>query len=443
MRKLSFLIAFFVIFVFCSPTAAYGATYTPPFDVASEAVYLENLNTGDVLYEKNIDKKMYPASTTKIMTCIMAMELCPDLDGTTVTAKSYLYDEFAGINISTGDIRRGETMTMRQLIYAMLLQSANEAASIVGDYLGDGSIPYFAEMMTVRAKELGCTGTNFVNAHGLYDENHYTTAHDMAIMARHAASLPGFLDMASTTYYDVGTTNIHDSLQWNTTNKMMVKGTPYYYEPIKGIKTGTLEESGKCLVTTASKDGFDYLCVVLGAPLVEDENGRETDNIAAKDTKALYEWAFGSFSIKPLMEKGSELTEIPLRLGRDVDFIKLASDERFTALVPDEIDASSVVLEYDVPESLTAPVKKGERVGTARLILAGEEIGSVPLVTTSAQERSELLYWIDKGKTLMMSYWFKFGVIFVVAFIILYIILMVTRNRQKRRREQGFHRRLR
>ncbi|MEG1630685.1 MAG: D-alanyl-D-alanine carboxypeptidase family protein [Hydrogenoanaerobacterium sp.] len=440
MRKTTFLIAFVVTAFFCCEVFASANSYTPPFEVLSEGVYLENLNTGDVLYQKNADKKMYPASLTKLMTCILAFEKCKDLDGTVITAKSYIYDEFAGLNVSTGDIRRGESMTMRQLIYAMLMQSANEAASIVGDYLGDGSIDYFAEMMTARAKELGCTGTNFVNPHGLFDKNNYTTPHDMAIIAKHAVSIPGFLEIASTTHYEVGATNIHESLAWNTTNKMMVKGTQYYYAPIKGLKTGTLPESGKCFVSTASQDGFDYLCVILGAPLVEDENGRELDNNAFKDTKHLYEWAFDTFSIKTLMEKGSELTEIPLRLGRDADFIKLEGNERFTALVPDDIDAGSVVMEYDLPESLTAPVKKGEQVGEVRLILAGEEIGRVPLVTAAAAERSELLYLLDKAEDIMLSFWFKFAVLFVAVFTVLYLILMVTRNRAKRRREQGFTR---
>ena len=443
MRKLTFLIAFLVTFSLCSGVFAYAASYTPPFEVSAQAVYFENLNTGDILYEKDIDKKMYPASLTKLMTCILAFELCPDIDTTTVTAKGYVYDEFVGLNISTGDIRRGETLTMRQLIYSMLMQSANEGASIVADYLGDGSIPYFAEMMTARAKELGCTGTNFANPHGLFNENNYTTAKDMAIIAKHALTIPGFLEIASTTYYDVGETNIHKSLEWNTTNKMMVKGTPYYYEPLKGLKTGSLPESGKCFVSTASKDGFDYLCVILGAPAVEDENGREIDNNAFKDTKALYEWAFNTFSIKTLMEKGSELTEISLRLGADVDFVKLASSERFTALVPDEIDAASVVLEYDLPPNLTAPVKKGEIVGTARIVLAGEEIGSVQLVTTSAVERSEILYWLDRAENIMLSFWFKFAVLFVAVFLVLYVVLMVMRNRSKRRKEKGFYRKKR
>ncbi len=433
MRKLTFFLSMLLAIVFCTNAFSVSAAYTPPFDVKAEAAYLVNLNTGDVIYEKNADKKMYPASLTKLMTSILAFEMVKDLDNTTVTAKAYIYDEFYGKNVSTGDIRRGETMTMRQLLYAMLMQSANEAASIVADYLGDGSIAYFAEMMTKRAKELGCTGTNFTNPHGLFDENNYTTAKDMYLIAKHAISIPGFLEIASTTHYEVGSTNIHDSLAWNTTNKMMVKGTEYYYSPVKGLKTGTLDESGKCFVSTASLDGFDYLCVVMGAPILDDENGKEIGNNAFADTKALYQWAFDTFSIKTLMEKGSDITEVPLRLAKDTDHMKLASSGRFSALVPDEIEPTSVVMEYDLPEYITAPVKKGDEIGKVRLILAGEQIGEVPLVATSNAERSQVLYLLDQAENILMSFWFKFGLIFVITFAVLYIILMVVRNRNLRR----------
>lgn len=437
MRKTTFLAVWLVLFSFLyGSVTTYAAPYTPSFEVTAEAAYLVNLNTGDVIFEKNADKKMYPASLTKLMTSILAFEKIPDLDGTTITAKAYIYDEFAGLNVSTGDIRRGETMTVRQLIYAMLMQSANEAASMVADYLGDGSIPYFAEMMTERAKELGCTGTNFTNAHGLFNENNYTTARDMYLIAKHAAEIPGFLEIASTTYLDVGKTNIHEKLEWNTTNKMLVKGSDYYYAPLKGLKTGTLPESGKCFVSTASRDGYDYLCVILGAPLITNEAGKEIDNNSFNDTKALYEWAFNTFSIKTLMEKGSEITEVPLRLARDIDYMKLASSARFTALVPNDIEATSVVMEYDVPETITAPVKKGDEIGRVRLILAGEEIGDVPLVATASAERSELSYWLDRGENILLSFWFKFGVIFLITFIILYVTLMVLRNRSQRRSQQ-------
>lgn len=443
MRKLTFFMALLLALVFPASTTAFAAEANEstalPFEVSSEAVYLINLNTGVVVYEKNADKKMYPASTTKIMTAILAFESGYDLDTTTVTAKGYLYDEFYGLNVSTGDIRRGETLTLRQLLYAMMLQSANEGASIVSDFLADGSRDYFSEMMNNRAKELGCTGTNFVNPHGLFNANQYTTARDMALLARHAMELPGFMEIASTVSYHVGATNIHEDLTWITTNRMMMADSMYYYEPIKGIKTGTLEQSGSCFVSTASLGGYDYLCVVLGAPVDYDADGRirrengQAVNSAFADTKKLYQWAFDTFSVKTLMDKGTEVTEVKLHFAQDTDYMKLASAERFTALVPDEIESGSIVMKYEVPDYITAPVKKGDVIGTAHLFLMEEEIGTVPLVATQNVQRSTFAYARAMGELVLLSFWFKFGLIFILVFAGLYIALMLTRNRNSRR----------
>ena len=445
MRKLTFFLALLVAFSFGTSTAhaVQAITTVLPFEITARAAYLVNLNTGNVVYEKNADEKMYPASLTKLMTTILVFESGYDLDATTVTAKGYLYDEFYGLNVSTGDIRRGETLTLRQLVYAMLLQSANEAASIVSDFLSDGSRDYFSQMMNEKAKEIGCTGTNFVNPHGLFDENNYTTARDMYLIAKYAMELPGVLEIASTTTYNVGTTNIHDSLTWITTNKMMMQSSRYYYEPLKGLKTGTLAESGQCFVSTASLGGYDYLCVVLGSEIDYDENGAirreggEAINNAFGDTKKLYQWAFDTFSVKTLMDKGTEVTEVPLRLAKDTDYMKLASAERFSALVPDEIESGSIVQKYDIPDYITAPVKKGDMVGTIRLYLMDEEIGTVPLVATQNAQRSQLAYALAVGEMVLLSFWFKFAVIFLVCFLALYITLMIVRNRNNRRYRLG------
>lgn len=435
MRKLSFsLVLVLTLLCTCVPV---HATYTPGFEISAKAAYLVNLNTGEVIYEKNADQRMYPASTTKIMTSVLAFEMCDDLKGTVVKARGYLYDEFYGKNVSTGDIRRGEEMTMENLIYAMMLASANEGASIVADYLGDGSIAHFADLMTQRAKELGCTGTNFVNPHGLFDEHQYTTAKDLFLIAKHAYDIPGFMEIATTTQRDVEPTNKHDTLTWYTTNKMMLKSSDYYYAPIRGMKTGTLDESGKCFVSTATLDGYDYMCVILGAPIVYNDDGKEVGNAAFEDTKRLYQWAFSTFSVKTLVERGTDMTEIPLRLANDIDHVKLESVERFTALMPDDIEASSLVMEFNVPESVTAPIKKGEPIGEVHLMLAGREIGVVPLAAASSIERSEILYWLDQFENWTLTFWFKFTILLVAAFVVSYTVLMVKRNKGRHRSHMG------
>ncbi len=356
------------------PEAAEGG-YKPEFEVDAKAVYMVNLDTNKVVYEKNAHEKIYPASTTKIMTAAVVLDNVENLKEE-VTAKSYLYDEFEGLNVSTGDIRRGQTLTVEQLLYGTMLQSANEGANILADYVGDGSISRFCEMMNENAKELGCENTNFVNPHGLFSKKHYTTAYDMYLITKYAMELPGFMDYVTTPVYDVGETEFHDYLRWITTNQMMMTNSPYYYEPIRGIKTGTLDEAGKCFISSATKDGYNYLLVVMGAPMYDKNGEYIEENKAFELTEKLYEWAFDTFQIKTVMEKDKTVHDVLLKLCWGKDTLQLASGEEFTALIPSDYDISSVQGVADVPNFVKAPVKEGEEIGRMKLMLSNQEIGS-------------------------------------------------------------------
>lgn len=415
---------------------------TPPFEVGAKAAYLYNLDTDTLIYAKNEDEPMYPASVTKIMTCILALENTPDLDGTMATFPTYVQDYLYNYQrqngvISLGGLLAGEELSMRQLLYALMLPSANEAAMVIADHLG-GSQEGFVEMMNKRAKELGAKNTHFANANGLFDENHVTTAYDLAQMTKHAMELPGFMDIVSSSTYDSGPTNKHDNLTWNSTNQMMIQGNNYYYPSLKGIKTGTLPESGRCFVSSATRDGFTYLLVVLGSPYLDAEGKAMQNNTAFEDTAKIYDWVFDTYKVKSLMEKGYRVTEIPLRLSMDQDHIPLMAGERFTALVNKSIEASSVTPIPEIPDSIDAPVTKGDKIGEVRLMLNGEEIGRVPLLAAQTVAASPMLVMLEKVKAVMKSFWFKFGVVFAVALIILYIVLMIIRNRNRRRYNDNY-----
>ncbi len=202
---------------------------------------------------------------------------------------------------------------------------------------------------------------------------------------------------------------------------------------MRGIKSGTLDESGRCLVTSATQDGFNYLLVTLGAPIYDEAGKTLEARLDYKDHINLYEWAFNTFRVKTLMEEGRNLTEIPVRLSFDQDYVKLMSGEKFTDLVPDSFDAASVVAVPVIPETLHAPVEKGQEVGYAKLMLAGEEVGRVKLVASQSISRSQLLYLLDKVVQMSRSYWFKFAVVLVVLLILFYLFVMIVRNRNNRR----------
>lgn len=410
------------------------ADYDPGFDVDAESVYLINLDTGKVIYEKDADKKIYPASTTKIMTALLALENIPDLDAPQVELKLYIQNVLSGTGASLAGILRGESFSPRELLYASMLPSGNEAAMMLGDYVGDGSLDYFAEMMNERAAELGAVNTHFVNASGMHDDDHYTTAYDMYLITKAALENETFRQIVSTRYYYAGEDQNGNPLHWNTTNFLISPGSTYYYPYATGVKTGTTDEAGRCLVSTAEKNGYHYLMVMMGAPQYDSNGEKLEENMVFKQSIALYDWAFGSFSNKTLIEKDLGVGEVPLKLARGgKDYLLIKSGEVFTDLLPNEIEASSITLELDLPAVVNAPVKEGEQVGTIRLMLAGEEIGSVPAVAAEQADASLIATLIDKFKRLFRSFLAKFIVVFVALSIIAYITVTILRGRNKNR----------
>ena len=410
------------------------ADYDPGFDVDAESVYLINLDTGKVIYEKDADKKIYPASTTKIMTALLALENIPDLDAPQVELKLYIQNALSGTGASLAGILRGESFSPRELLYASMLPSGNEAAMMLGDYVGDGSLDYFAEMMNERAAELGAVNTHFVNASGMHDDDHYTTAYDMYLITKAALENETFRQIVSTRYYYAGEDQNGNPLHWNTTNFLISPGSTYYYPYATGVKTGTTDEAGRCLVSTAEKNGYHYLMVMMGAPQYDSNGEKLEENMVFKQSIALYDWAFGSFSNKTLIEKDLGVGEVPLKLARGgKDYLLIKSGEVFTDLLPNEIEASSITLELDLPAVVNAPVKEGEQVGTIRLMLAGEEIGSVQAVAAEQADASLIATLIDKFKRLFRSFLAKFIVVFVALSIIAYITVTILRGRNKNR----------
>ena len=415
--------------------------HTPNFVPTANGVYLYNLDTEEVIYAKNKEEHMYPASLTKIMTCILALENTEDLDTEIVTypqyVQDYLYDyQYVQKNgmVSNAELMAREQLTMRDALYALMLPSGNEVAMTIADHVGD-SQEGFAAMMNARARELGAMNTNFVNANGLFDENHYTTPYDIALMAQHAMSLPGFMDIVNTTVYECPPTNIHpNGLVWSSTNLMMSPGsTKYYYAPVRGIKTGSLPQAGYCFVSTATRDGFTYLLVLMGAPMFDVDGNRLPDRTDFLETRDFYEWVFSSFRVKTLVDKGKHVADIPLRLCQEQDRLRLMTAERFTALLPEDVEASQVDFQAHVPESIDAPVEKHTEIGEVSLWLSGKEIGRIPLLAAESVVASPMLILLEQVKAILHSFWFKFAATLLGFLIVAYIILMIVRNRNKNR----------
>ncbi len=436
MRKLSTAVLFTVLITLFAPFFTVFADYTPPFELSAEAVYVVNLDTDTVVYQKNADKKMYPASLTKLMTTILAFENTTDLDNTMVRCGATVWDEFLNMGLSSSDISSagiipGEDRSMRDLLYCMLLPSANEAASIVASHIG-GSRSDFVAMMNEKAQELGAVSTHYVNPHGLHDEDQYTTAKDMYLIARYAMQIPGFMDIASTNSYALVASNKRGQEYINTTNRMQVQGSDVYYQYIRGMKTGTTNEAGRCFISTATKDGYTYLIVLLGAPIYDETGARYPENKAFADTKKLYQWAFDSFEVKELLNNEQPIAEVELKLNWDKDYLHLRPETNFTALVPRAVGEGDVIPRFNVPTYVNAPVEKGDVLGTVELMVMGTRVGSVNLLAEEGAQRSEVLYWYEILKAATKTVWFYIGIAVFVLLLVIMIVGSIISSRRSR-----------
>lgn len=407
-----------------------AASYTIDFEPTSKSLYLLNLDTGSPVYEKNINERCYPASTTKIMTYIITAEHVKDFEKTKVEIKQSILNELNGTGSSTAGLQGGETLTITQLLNALMIPSGNDAAMVLADYIGGGDISAFVKMMNDKAKELGCENTHFMNPHGLHDPDHYTTAADLAKIAEYAMTLPKFMDIANTTVsYCLG-----EDRPLITTNYLIddYRGGDYYYSYAKGIKTGsTGDDSGYCLVSSAVYGGYSYLCVALGAPY-SSSDGEQLDNGAMIDSKSLYQWAFSNLQMTTVIDEKTIVDEVGLNFAWGKDRLKLVPAKSYATLLPSDIKASSIDKEYSIPESVNAPIKAGDKIGTVTLRYANNDLATVDLVAAESVEQSDLLVAIDGIKNALSSPWFIICVAIIVILIVIYIIVAAIYSKRSR-----------
>ena len=371
------------VMILCVSVLSAGAVnYGCDISTVSDAIYLENLNNGAVVYEKNADQRQYPASTTKIMTFIITAENVSNWDETLVTITQNALEGLDPDSTVMGLSEHiGEQVSVRDLLYGLMLPSGNDAALALAEHVG-GSIAAFAEKMNAKAAELGCTGTHFANPHGLFDADHYSTARDMALIAKHAMTIPGFMEICNTVYY---TPDGFDTL--HNTNYMLdeeEEGGVYYYPYTQGIKTGYLEEAGKCLVTSADKDGARYLCVCLGAAFTFEENV----NYAMKDSANLYDWAFENLGEQTLFSPTDSLASADVKYVRGGKKLSAVPEKAITAYLPNDYDKSLLNTEVTCVNQVEAPVKKGDVLGTLSVKYDDLDLGTVNLLAAEDVERT-------------------------------------------------------
>ncbi len=303
------------------------------------------------------------------------------------------------------------------------------------DYTGKS---YFVELMNRKAAELGCTHTHFTNPHGLHNPNHYSTAREMAVITKYAMTLPNFTEITSTTSYLKPATNTSDEEEYlNTTNKMLTdyvdeNGMNYYYRYATGIKTGSLDEAGYCITASATADGYTYIAVLMGSPMYYEDGGENPIHGEMLDARSLFRWALLGLEKKTVAIRGDVLSSVALNYAWKKDELLLVAGNNVSVMLPKSVDSNSILVTADVPESVDAPIRKGEQIGSAVITYAGETIATVPLIASESVAKSEVLQVWEQGQAVLTSPWFLVILAVILALIIVYIILIVAYRRKQR-----------
>ena len=474
MRKAKILTIFCTIFLlfftFSTGFTAYAA-YTPPFDIMSEGVYMVNLDKDVVIYEKNAEKKIYPADTTDIMTCLVALENVKDFKEI-VSVPYDVTNEFHEGNPNYSNVTNAgiqvkqDNLTYWDCMHALMMRSACEAANIIAYNVG-GSIEHFVEMMNKTAEKIGCKNTRFVNAHGCYAENHYTTAYDLYLITRYAIeNYPGFMDICNTFEYIMPPNSENPAsveaggrqgyLITHDNDMLNPKKLDLYYEGLMGIKTGAVwrfypKKDGKwdrtdytlgtrSLVTMAERNGYTYLLITLGAPYY-DENGNTPDTpYPYDDHKKLYNWVFSEFEYRQLVTKNQLFKQVKVEKGEGVDTVNIVPTEDFSTLIPKSLDDSAIQKVADPISiesmTMTAPLEKGTQVGNMIVKLNGEQVAYIPLVIESDVRLDAVASYRDRLGNIFGSPIVIVLIVLIVALIIAIVALRIVVNNKKKKQAE-------
>ena len=483
MKKAATLFFSFLFILFCLPVPASAEGFVYEFDPAGggphcESILMLNMDTDTIVYSMNPDEQRAMASLTKIMSYIVTVEAIPDLKNTVVTVPQAVADELADTGSSLADIEVGEEFTAYQLLHLMMIPSGNDAALTLAKYIdnlhitvgqldgamaeGEGEIPEeseasglteaedprrvlsFVDMMNRKAEELGCRQTRFQNPHGLHAEGHYSTARDLMAISQYAMTLPHFTEITSMTYYDLAPTNKspQERTVYNTNMLMQQYETSYYYQYVTGIKTGSLDESGYCISASATYEGYTYIIIAMGSPYRDEEGNKIDTHGEMLDCKELFRWAFTNLQIKTIAENGDLMGDVAMRFTWNQDRLQVVAGENIRAVLPGTVEASSVIPILDLPDTVDAPVKKGDVLGTATLTYADQTVGTVKLVAAESVERSEMMKTLEQGRAILSSTWFQIVLLAIIALVVIYIVLMVIyRRRRRRKRKQKYSKR--
>lgn len=388
---------------------------------------LLDMNTGAVLYKKKASAKVYPADLTKIMTAVLVLENCKleELASASETAVSNVPQGSSKIGII-----KDERLSVRQLLYAMLLGSASDAANVLAEKAG-GSIEKFVLMMNERAKQLGMDKTNFTNPSGEHDERHYTTAEDMAKLVLHAMKINDFAEIVKADSYSIPATEKSSSARKVTNRNHFVSKllrTDYYYKYATGIKTGYTEEAKSCIAASAQKNSISLIAIVFEAQTVDNKVQSFTD------CANMFDYVFENYSSEKIVSEGDIVAQTKITNTRRDKKIILKAEKSISVLKNSKDEAAELEYKDYIKDTVSAPVKEGEAIGEREYFFKGESIGKINLVADKSYKLDPITFLVNKMLAFLTSPW-----LFAVIAAVLLVLISAERRRRrilrKRRRE--------
>ena len=404
--------------------------------LTAQAVLLVDLDSGTILYQLNSAYPRSPASLTKVMTVLLALEAVDrgevsldDVVTAGLDCQNGMSDDSSSVYIVAG-----EQMTLRDLLYCAAVSSGNDACNVIASYLGNG-IPSFVDRMNARAAQLGCASTRFVDPNGLSNDN-LTSAYDLYLITRAAMGYPAFMEICDSTAYTVPATNLNPARELKNSNALIspdgIYGPGYLYEGAHGVKTGYTRAAGYCLISTAERSGLRLLAIVMGCdgPYLSDTEERKNFSDSAK----LYDWAFANFSLRTILSEDEVLDYADVSLAEGDARVGLRPMRSVTFPLPNNVAPGKEDIRitlYD--QELTAPIEAGTVLGEAHVLYDGREFASVRLVASGSVDLNRWEYFKQHTRAFLAQPTVLVVIIVILLLVAAYVAL-VTRYRALRRK---------
>lgn len=408
----------------------------------AKAIVVYELNSGTMLYNWNPDEKIYPTSMVKMMTALVALENGDPEEVVTVT-RSVLNQ--VPIGILGADLKAGDQITLKDLLYSTMVESATDASVIAAAHVG-GSIEGFLQMMNDKAVQLGCRNTHYGNVHGLHDENTYTTARDIARITEAALKNATFREMFETARYTIQYTKASGQMverEIITTNNMMnERNSKYFDKRVTGGKTGATDKGGRCLTLTAKQNGMDLLCVLMGAVPTYEENGSISAHGSFEESKVVLDYAFANYEFRQVFFDGQSLEQYPVENGASHVVSQAATSA--STVMPIEVEDALLRWIYQPDNAaISAPVQKGQRLGTAEVWYGNKCLAQAEMVAMHAVEKYQAPVVPEKPPETLSDNWGMILLTVLVLAVVVFAafvgirILMIRRYQRRHKRRSS------